>query len=346
MEARRRESLRPVQSSAPFGPPARPRLVLADVAGRVACLAPGGRLTVIGLGADRLMDILDPARGALLLAADGLQGAGAILDRLLDDLAELALLRWPDRYGGDAPGETADPRISGPWRRAAVKRVGQGRPPRFRRAARELELAQLLLAIDPAGLILVAEIDSASPVRAGPVIEALGWCAGAGATIVAALPAAPPDTPPYDRILYGAVAIERETAPLAARFVPPPLPPSSRAHPASAVERRVEAALARDAELAGLFSGNEAVTVPGHESRVRVDLLCRAHRVVVELDGPEHRAPAVFEADRHRDYALLAAGYLVLRLTNRQVETDLARAIEKIRDVVRLRRPCGETPSR
>lgn len=333
-----------MQSPAQPGPTARPRLALDDAAERLARLAPGDRLTLIGLGADRFMDRLDPARGALLLAADGLPSAAAVLDRLLDDLAELALLRWPDRPDVATSGGAADPRLSGPWLRAAAKRVGQGRRPRFRRAARELELAGLLLAIDPAGLILVAEIDPASPAHAGPVIEALGWCRGAGAAVVALLPSAPPETPPYDRILYGALAIEREAAPLAARFVPPPSP--SRAHPASAVERRVEAALAGDGELAGLFCGNATVTLPGAGPRLRVDLLCESHRIVVELDGPEHRAPTLFEADRHRDYELLAAGYLVLRLTSRQVETDLARAIDKIRTVVRLRRRYGETPDR
>ncbi|WP_232630205.1 endonuclease domain-containing protein [Methylobacterium sp. Leaf118] len=325
--------------SAPFGLSARPRLDLAELSGRVAGLASGGRLTVIGLGPGPLAAALDPGRGSLLLATDGLPGAAAILDRLLDDLAELALARWPDGTGMEAQAAAGDPRRSGPWLRAAAKRAARGQPPRFRRAAREVELAQLLLALDPSGLILVAEVDPGSPARAAPVIEALGWCAGAGAATVAVLPAHPPESPPYDRILYGACELAREAAPLTERFVPP----CSRAHPNSAVERRVEAALAGDAELAGLFSGNETVRLPGFGPHPRVDLLCRAHAIVVELDGPEHRAPALFEADRHRDAVLLAAGYLVLRITNRQVETDLARTLEKIRAVVRLRRPVTET---
>ncbi len=57
--------------------------------------------------------------------------------------------------------------------------------------------------------------------------------------------------------------------------------------------------------------------------RPRVDLLCREHRIVVELDGPEHRIEPKFGNDRHRDYELLTAGYLVLRLTNDQVAADL-----------------------
>ena len=58
----------------------------------------------------------------------------------------------------------------------------------------------------------------------------------------------------------------------------------------------------------------------------------------MELDGPDHRSDLKFAEDRHRDYELLVAGYLVLRITNDQIETDLQRAIEKIRAVVRFRR--------
>jgi very-short-patch-repair endonuclease len=70
----------------------------------------------------------------------------------------------------------------------------------------------------------------------------------------------------------------------------------------------------------------------------RVDLLWRDGRVVVELDGPEHQDDPKFANDRHRDYELLVAGYLVLRITNDQVATDLQAAIEKIRAVVRFRK--------
>ena len=77
----------------------------------------------------------------------------------------------------------------------------------------------------------------------------------------------------------------------------------------------------------------------------RVDLLWREGRVVVELDGPDHQEDFKFANDRHRDFELLVAGYLVLRITNNQVQTDLQRAIEKIRAVVRFRRSTGEVQS-
>ena len=67
-------------------------------------------------------------------------------------------------------------------------------------------------------------------------------------------------------------------------------------------------------------------------------MLWRGGRIVVELDGAEHERDPTYAADRHRDYELLVAGYLVLRLTNAEVELDLGRSLEKVRRVVHLRR--------
>lgn len=317
---------------------ARPRLTPAAFARRAAGLGRGERLTVIGLTRDGVGAMLaagEVDRGVLLVASEDLHSSAAVIDRLLDDLAELALARWPDWPGRD--GSIPDAATSGasaPWLKAAGAEAASGRPPRFRRMTRALEFEQLLRAVDASSVILVAEVDPVSLARARAVIEALEWCAGRGAACVLALPAEPPDTPPYDRTLYGACTIGRALAPVAERFIAP----RSQAHPASEAERRVEAALAKDPELTGLFSGNEIVQVAGHGQQPRVDLVCRRHRIVVEIDGPEHQANPKFRRDRHRDYELLVAGYLVLRLTNDEVADDLQHAIEKIRAVVRLRR--------
>jgi very-short-patch-repair endonuclease len=189
-----------------------------------------------------------------------------------------------------------------------------------------------MLAIDPANPILIAAIDPSAPERAAPVIHTLEWCAAQSASIVATFLTPPPSVAPYDRLFYGALEVIREMKPVGARFVPP-----GRAHHASAIEQRVEAALRQDSELGALFTCNETVSIGGFGLTPRVDLLWREGRVVVELDGPDHRDNPKFANDRHRDYELLVAGYLVLRITNDQVETDLQRTIEKIRAVVRFR---------
>jgi very-short-patch-repair endonuclease len=291
-------------------------------------------MVVVGIGRDGVGALVseapDGGRSALLASCEGLPAVTVVIDRLLDDLAELALHRWPRWHGR---GDSVDPVAADPWLKAASKRARLGQPLRFRRMARELEFGRLLGAIDPAGIVLIWEVDSASAMRARPVIEALEWCGRHGAAVVAALTGEPPETAPYDRLLYGARALVREERGAVARFIAPAGP-----HPASEIERRVAAALEQDADLAGLFVCNASVPVGEWGARPRVDLLCRVHRIVVELDGPEHRSEPKFGNDRHRDYELLTAGYLVLRLTNEQVAADLPLAIEKIRAVVRLRR--------
>ncbi len=96
-------------------------------------------------------------------------------------------------------------------------------------------------------------------------------------------------------------------------------------------------ALARDAELHPLFVCNAFVeTTRG--SRPKVDLLWREGRLVVELDGyADHGRLGAFLADRHRDYELILSGYTVLRLANEELAQDLEKAVEKIRDLVRMR---------
>lgn len=56
----------------------------------------------------------------------------------------------------------------------------------------------------------------------------------------------------------------------------------------------------------------------------RVDFLV-GERLVIETDGRAFHTGAAFEEDRRRDFALVMGGYLVLRLSYRQVMDDWAR---------------------
>jgi very-short-patch-repair endonuclease len=305
---------------------------LPGVAQRVLDLGAGHWLTLVGGTAETVGEALKAAqgrRGALLLPAGAGRGTEAVLEHWLDDLADLALACWPRWRGGDDAG----PDAATPWLRAAGARAAAGRRPRLPRAARATEFKNLMGTVEPADPVLVADVDPGDPGRARPVIQVLEWCAARGASVVATLPTRPAAVAPYDRILYNALDIAPTVAPVRTRFIAP----SGRAHPGSAIERQVEAALHRDPELGPLFSFNETVAIHGYGAPPRVDLLWRDGRVVVELDGPEHQADPKFASDRHRDYELLVAGYLVLRITNDQVATDLQSAIEKIRAVVRFR---------
>lgn len=325
-----------------------PKVAFGSLGTRILQLGRCERLTLIGMGYDGIGDILRSTavgtRSALLLELSGNRSPDAILNRLLDDLADVALHRWPRWYGRDVPNEDGlfqyaitDPLVSGPWVRAAAKRATIRRRPRFRKAAPAFEFGQLMRALIPSDPVIVAAVDPASVESAAPVIQVLEWCGALGASVVATFPTRPPFLAPYDRVLYGALEVVREVEPALKRFIMA----SPRAHHASAIEQRVEAALLRDSELGPLFSCNQTVAIGGLGSPPRVDLLWRDGRVIVELDGPEHQTDPKFANDRHRDYELLVAGYLVLRITNGQVDTDLQSAIEKIRAVVRLRKSLG-----
>ena len=319
-----------------------PEIHAAAIPTRILGLNSGERLVLTGIDSKSVVAAVrardDAIRSALMMVTEGLGGLDAILDHLLDDLAQLALERWPDwTDSAETPQnwqEAEGFRLSDPWRKAAGKHAAAGRPPRFRRMVRSAEFVQLARAVDPFGLMLIAEVDPASPARAAPVIQVIEWCASRGAAVVAILPVTPAYAPPFDRILFGAHRVVREPTPVQARFIAP----HSRAHHASAVEQRLETALRNDDELGPLFTCNVVVSLGLERTAPRVDFLWPEGQVVVELDGPEHRGEPKFGADRHRDYELVVAGYLVLRITNEQAETDLPRAVEKIRDVVRLRR--------
>jgi hypothetical protein len=83
----------------------------------------------------------------------------------------------------------------------------------------------------------------------------------------------------------------------------------------SELERRALRLIAQ----AGLPAPEVNARLHGYE----VDLLWRADRLVVELDGREHHEHA-FERDRRRDADLLSRGWRTLRLTWRQVVNNPA----------------------
>jgi len=84
------------------------------------------------------------------------------------------------------------------------------------------------------------------------------------------------------------------------------------------------------------------VTVAGFE----VDAVWLAERLVVELDGYAfHRTRRTFEADRIRDAALQLAGYRVLRITHRRLDSEPAAVLEAVRTLLAEARACSATSS-
>lgn len=115
----------------------------------------------------------------------------------------------------------------------------------------------------------------------------------------------------------------------------PPL--SGRPAPGSAAELALEAALATRSWAEGRVWNRTFQTDPLAE-QIRVDLMWERERCAVELDGPEHRTPLHYEADRRRDVLLQLAGFAVLRFTNEQVAHDLATVLSHIEQLVDSRR--------
>lgn len=66
-----------------------------------------------------------------------------------------------------------------------------------------------------------------------------------------------------------------------------------------------------------------------------VDAYWPSHRLVIEMDSWEHHSHrAAFERDRTRDAKMEVAGYRVIRLTHRQLETEATRIATQLRQIL------------
>jgi very-short-patch-repair endonuclease len=249
--------------------------------------------------------------------------------------------------------------LSPTWAEAAGRLALDDRSPRVSGTLPAIELAQLALVMSRSGLVLVVDVGIAARIGPNPaaLVHAVEWIAQhSGGTVVALFAPLPSNEPPFDRILYGArsVTAEVDAAPRmdraeaagtadsgtedsrAEHLGPWIAPWRGLPHPLSVIEQRLAKALEADTELSSLFHFNKPIdTLRG--SRPKVDLVWAAGRLVVELDGYEsHGNRAAFMYDRHRDYELALSGYTVLRLANDEIAQDIEKAIEKIRDLVKL----------
>jgi hypothetical protein len=303
-----------------------------ELVSKLMTLRPSEAVTLIGVGIGQLGKFLSETPSAPRMLRLDFAGVGTTtlaIDRILNDLADLAAALWPDWHAPQSPKP-----LMPAWRRAATRFASKGLRPRFPRVAHETEFAHLLSVLP--GLALVAEVDSLRSERAAPIIAALDWCRRHGAAVVALLAEEPAHEAPWDVLLYNAIIVDPTSVePATRRLI---LSATDIALRGSAIERRLREALQAAPDLAGLFEDEVTLQLGTLGLTPRVDLLWRDGKVVVEIDGPEHERDPNYGADRHRDYELLVAGYLVLRLTNAEVELDLARSLEKVRRVVNLRR--------
>ena len=70
-----------------------------------------------------------------------------------------------------------------------------------------------------------------------------------------------------------------------------------------------------------------------------VDFLWKAEKLIVEVDGPQfHGHRRAYERDRRKDMELTTAGYVVIRITPRQLDEEplvvvahIARMLDRLR---------------
>ena len=348
-------------------------LQFAQVADFIFSAPKGSVITLAGIDGETLRELVDQAelipddRRALFVRLHRAESVESYVEQVIAAFAEAAIRLWPvwftdvsfamcrDDALGRRAAETITrqaaaraPGVRTAWAEEATRLALAGHLPRVGGTLPAVELVQLSSCINRAGLILVADLSSvAETSHAAALTQALEWVAQTScAAVVALFTELPPLDSPFDRILYGARRVTSDhktitTSPQGAEGIAPVpwlAPWRGTPHPLSEIEQRLSAMLREDPELASLFCFNWFVgTVLG--SRPKVDLVWIEGRLVVELDGyPDHTTRRAFIDDRHRDYELALSGYTVLRLANDEITQDFGRAIEKMRDLVRLRR--------
>jgi very-short-patch-repair endonuclease len=112
-------------------------------------------------------------------------------------------------------------------------------------------------------------------------------------------------------------------------------------HPTSRVEVVLEAALTDRAWAAGR-AWNYTVRPGTLVNPVRVDLLWKRERCIVEIDGDDHRTAGKYADDRQRDVLLQLNGYAVLRFTNTQVLDDIENVLALLQQFLANRRRAGK----
>jgi very-short-patch-repair endonuclease len=236
--------------------------------------------------------------------------------------------------------------VSAAWFRKAWAACQRGQVPIVRPVASGEQLRQLAIALDPRGplVLLLVSNAAASPARIHALARAAEWLASqATAAVTLVLPEVWRGKSELDIVSYDSIAWE-SIEPTDEDEQPLPTdgprilvePTIGEPHPASRAEQKLFEVLTRDRALGCLFQFNRRV-VAFENQPYRVDLLCQKYRIVVEIDGMEHRSAKKYRNDRDRDYRLLLAGYLTLRLTNEDILDDITLALQKLRNVVGLR---------
>ncbi len=83
--------------------------------------------------------------------------------------------------------------------------------------------------------------------------------------------------------------------------------------------------------LAGKFRLNTKLPIPFDGfGEMEIDLLSEAHRIAIEIDGPQHLTPDHYRRDRRKDALLQTHGYHILRF----LAEDLGKHLDAVLDAI------------
>jgi len=290
-----------------------------------------------------------------------------IIADVQERLAATALQLWPHWYGLELDptldATTSDwrsalerlalakgislPKLLPAWLKAAAVLCRAGQPPLPSGYSNAAQLTQLALTIAPTNIVFVLCVASPTPSRSTlfGLAKAAEWLAtDSGASVRVLVSNELAGASELDSISYRRMQLDTELPvvkkPLEVEektsFVV--LPVQGRPHPNSPGEQLLARSLQNDARLRGLFAANQIIETVKHH-RLMVDLVWQEGKLAVEVDGYQwHSSKQAFSRDRQRDYELSISGYLTLRLPHHELVADPDLAIEKIADMVALRR--------
>jgi len=256
------------------------------------------------------------------------------------------------------------PHVLGTACREILKACRKRKRPVVRGSSNTEQVRQLALAIEPRRLaISIAVKDTNVPTASlRALAQGTEWLASTTqARVVLVMPKALHGAPELDHVTYSACLFSPPgTATGSGVPVPQPAteqpiakgkgaqrklsepsvtvsPVLGKPHPRSEVEQELYDRICADVELCRLFAFNQQVETR-FDSRPRVDLISRQHKLVIEIDGDDHRRPWKWANDRKRDVELFLSGYRVMRFATSSLVENMDLVLSRVRDAIALLR--------
>lgn len=194
-------------------------------------------------------------------------------------------------------------------------------------------------------LILILNLDESATEAAKPVVNAaMNWFNAEGAWKVWLAQPNAENAIVVDGLnnaaenKVGAVALRcRHDTPRTIHLTPLAGQPSAN----SEAEQRLEARLSQLTWAHGR-AWNVSWQASEMHNPIRVDLVWRSERCVIEIDGFDHLDPVKYAGDRRRDRDLQLSGFAVLRFTNDEVLGDVENVTRQIEKYIEFKRTAAE----